>query len=403
MAAGGPVTITATSEGINGTAAVTVTPVPVATVAVSPGSPTINFGTTSQLTATPKDAAGNPLVGRVVTWASANPAVASVSSSGLVTTVAVGGPVSITATCEGINGTAEYSVPIQLDHASLVTAGKSVPGGNDVRVAYWTGTAWVELDRVLDPAAAWNTSTTTIWFKTQTAIPANRADANYYVFYGNPSGFTPPANPTNVFLLADDFEIANLNKWISSDSGATNWTVNNTHSHRGTYAATYPTEAPAARAIIANPALNAGDLYFESWWYFTNIDTHLNVGVELRRASGVTDRYQVLTCCNSGVFGWHIERVLNRTATVLAGPAGAIVPNTWLRVGAALAGSTMTVFVNGVPVNNASGLTDLTTGNVGFEKVTVPVGSGFWVDDVVIRRYASPEPAAALGTEVAAP
>src|SRR5205823_2136160 len=105
----GSATITATSEGQSGTASVTVTPVPVAAVTVTPASATVNEGNTVQLTATPKDAAGNPLSGRVVAWASSNTAVATVSSSGLVSGV-VAGSATITAMSEGQSGTAAITV-----------------------------------------------------------------------------------------------------------------------------------------------------------------------------------------------------------------------------------------------------------------------------------------------------
>src|SRR5205814_6173936 len=66
----GSATITATSEGKTATATVTVSPVPVAAVTISPSSATIFVGSSAQLTAVPKDSAGNALVGRVVTWRS---------------------------------------------------------------------------------------------------------------------------------------------------------------------------------------------------------------------------------------------------------------------------------------------------------------------------------------------
>src|SRR6266550_4491695 len=88
----GSATITATSEGQSGTAAITVTPVPVASVTVTPATAGVAVGSTVQLTATPKDANGNPLTGRVVTWQSSNNAIASVNGSGLVSGVAAGGP-----------------------------------------------------------------------------------------------------------------------------------------------------------------------------------------------------------------------------------------------------------------------------------------------------------------------
>src|SRR6266700_387459 len=105
----GSATITATSEGQSGTAAITVTSVPVASVSVSPASATVLAGQTVQLSATPKDVNGNPLSGRTITWSSSNTPVATVSSSGLVTGV-VAGSATITATSEGQSGTAAITV-----------------------------------------------------------------------------------------------------------------------------------------------------------------------------------------------------------------------------------------------------------------------------------------------------
>src|ERR1017187_985583 len=76
-----------------GGASTTTTPPPpttVATVAVSPAAATLTASQTVQLTATPKDSNGNALSGYTITWSSTAPGVASVSSSGLVTGVAVG-------------------------------------------------------------------------------------------------------------------------------------------------------------------------------------------------------------------------------------------------------------------------------------------------------------------------
>src|SRR6266581_2215550 len=101
----GAATITAASEGKSGTAAMTVSSVPVASVAVSPTSASVAVGQTQQLSATPKDANGNPLTGRTVSWSSGNTAVATVAASGLVTGVSAGAA-TITAASEGQTGTA---------------------------------------------------------------------------------------------------------------------------------------------------------------------------------------------------------------------------------------------------------------------------------------------------------
>ena len=110
----GTATITATSEGQSGTATITVPappPASVATVAVTPATPTVAVGATQQLTATPRDAAGTALTGRgPTTWASSNANVATVSAAGLVTAVGPG-TATVTATIEGVVGSATATVP----------------------------------------------------------------------------------------------------------------------------------------------------------------------------------------------------------------------------------------------------------------------------------------------------
>ena len=134
--AAGSATITATSEGQSGTAAITVpAPAPVASVSVSPASATLRIGQTVQLTATPKDANGNPLTGRTITWGSSNTAVATVTGSGLVTGV-VAGSATITATSEGQSGTAAITVPAPAPVASVSVnpASASVQVGQTVQL-----------------------------------------------------------------------------------------------------------------------------------------------------------------------------------------------------------------------------------------------------------------------------
>src|SRR5207245_5632103 len=65
-AAAGSAAITASSEGQSGTATITVTNVPVASVSVRPGAATLTMGQTEQPAATPRDAGGSPLAGRMV-------------------------------------------------------------------------------------------------------------------------------------------------------------------------------------------------------------------------------------------------------------------------------------------------------------------------------------------------
>jgi uncharacterized protein YjdB len=122
--AAGSAQITATSEGQSGSATLTVTVVPVATVTVALGASSVAPGQSTQATATLKDANGNTLTGRTVTWASSNTAVATVSSSGLVNAIAVGSA-QITATSEGKSGSATLTVALAPVATVTVALGSS--------------------------------------------------------------------------------------------------------------------------------------------------------------------------------------------------------------------------------------------------------------------------------------
>ena len=413
---------------------VTATAIPVSSVAVTLATPSIPLGTAGdQATAVLKDAGGNVLVGRTVTWQSSNTTVATVSGTGVITTVGIGTS-TITATSEGQSGgalltvtqstwnaawtlrkqitvttttaaSAGYSVAVLLDHASLVTAGKALASGNDVRVLYWTGSSWVELDRVLDAGSAWNGGTTTIWFKLQAAIGAASSDNNYYIYYHNSAAGGPPADRSNVFLFADDFEAGNLNKWTQL-LGL--WTIDNTRSHSGTFALMYPVEGDVdglTRMLVANPALNVADVYVESWWYLNSASTDYNLAQGLRM-TGVqpTSNGYYTKLYNNSPFGWVNGKVIGGTFFQLsAAPVGPLLSNSWIRVGTGMVGTTMTTFVNGANIGSIAGLTELASGNIAFRKFVVPTGASWWVDDVIARRYVTPEPTAAGGAEEIAP
>ncbi len=116
----GSVQIAASANGVSGIAAISVLPRPVAAVSVSPPTVTLKVGGTVHLVALLTDADGNPLTGRVVTWSSSDPTVATVDNTGLVTAVAVG-PATITATSEGKSGSAAVSVGAQTPATITVT------------------------------------------------------------------------------------------------------------------------------------------------------------------------------------------------------------------------------------------------------------------------------------------
>lgn len=117
----------------------------------------------------------------------------------------------------------DYTVPLVIDHAALVTSGLARSDGNDLRVLMWDGAAWTELDRVLDEATAWNTAGTTIWFRTRDPIPAT-TDISYWLYYGNPAPGAALADPEQVYLLSEGFESGTLGDFTDR-TGGTGWYV----------------------------------------------------------------------------------------------------------------------------------------------------------------------------------
>jgi uncharacterized protein YjdB len=105
----GTATITATSDGVSGSAKITVTPAAVASVSVTPKIATLVKGQTVQLTATVLDKYGNVVPGAPVTWSVSSGRTASVSSTGKVTAKR-GGIVTVKATSSGKSDSALITV-----------------------------------------------------------------------------------------------------------------------------------------------------------------------------------------------------------------------------------------------------------------------------------------------------
>ncbi len=127
--------------GGNGTSSPVTPPVitpTVASIVVSAAVTSINIGNTLPLTATPRDAQGRAMSATLI-WTSNTPSVASVSSLGLVSAVAVGGA-TITASAGAVVGTYAISVT----GPTSFVAGQSYFGRNSY-IEYVAGNAPVIL------------------------------------------------------------------------------------------------------------------------------------------------------------------------------------------------------------------------------------------------------------------
>jgi hypothetical protein len=101
---------------------------------------------------------------------------------------------------------AGYTLELDLNHSALVDNNRALSSGNDLRVVFYDGAKFVELDRVLTPESNWNTEHTRLLFKTQEDIAPLCADNSYYIYYGNPHPSSPLTNKSNIYALWEDFE-----------------------------------------------------------------------------------------------------------------------------------------------------------------------------------------------------
>lgn len=128
----GTTSVTATVDGVQGSATITVSPAPVATVTLSVDKPVLFIGGTATATAGLRDAAGQPVSNRAVTFTSSNSGVATISETRLITALAAGAT-TITATSETKSGVASLCVLVptsnlRIDQVVLTQAVQTLSG-----------------------------------------------------------------------------------------------------------------------------------------------------------------------------------------------------------------------------------------------------------------------------------
>jgi len=104
-----------------------------------------------------------------------------------------------------------YTFIVTIDHASLVTAGKSNADGSDLRFTESEQGPllphWVE--------SGLNTSSCVIWIKLN-SLKANSTDT-YYMYYGNVNA-VDVSSGDNTFLFFDDFSTEDNTKWTYGEA-----------------------------------------------------------------------------------------------------------------------------------------------------------------------------------------
>jgi uncharacterized protein YjdB len=128
----GTATITATADGLRGTASVTVTTPPTLTsITLSPSDANLAPGETVQFTATGHYGSTTSAPLDSAAWSSSDESAVTVTASGLATAVGEGTSATITATVDGISGTAPVTVSMATPRLIRITVS---PADTDLNV-----------------------------------------------------------------------------------------------------------------------------------------------------------------------------------------------------------------------------------------------------------------------------
>jgi MSHA biogenesis protein MshQ len=182
------------------------------------------------------------------------------------------------------NGYKGYTVRLEgLDTAAMVEAGELSDNCGDLRLAYWDGSNWTEVERHLIDC---NTAASEIRFMLQADIAANGSDDGYYLYHGAPTLSSPPTplGTDNVYLWYDDGSENRLDSYVrgrGDDWHGSGW--GNSFRWHGDGYYTYDTDNDATDSLRRKVAER--DLYIEAEFY------HLDAYQE-DMTSGLLARYR---------------------------------------------------------------------------------------------------------------
>jgi hypothetical protein len=309
----------------------------------------------------------------------------------------------------GETAIARYTMKITLDTASLITANKMLPSGNDLRIIFWNGATNVSLDREVKNV---NTPNTEVFFALQAEIPAGGSDGNYYLYYGNPQAEAPEVDLNNVYLMADDFEDGNLDGWSIQTTGNGTMEISTEQTAGGSQYAMKLTADSAS-----NPPQNTNIIYQPRSFPLTTLKISADVYLAQtdRTLAFLLYEDQVDPSSELTRFGfadegdWEIQYqyVPPRWNHFQINGAG-YSANTWYRVETFLyfgsvAQERLVCFVNGVQgLDQADGIGRLPTDSIDYFAVRpcyYTAGGTYYVDNIKVTVALTQPPDYVLGNE----
>jgi len=279
------------------------------------------------------------------------------------------------------------------DYQVLVTLTTSIMGnpyanvkadGSDIRFTGADETTlqdyWIE---------SWsNTGTSKIWVKVKTS-----GASTIYMYYGN-SGAISASNGDATFDFFDDFEDGNISDWSQYGSGTVQ-IANDGGNYVLLKAAN--NDPNGGYSLFNNGALSSFEAVFRTKRINENGGAQNRYGIENSSFSGYGPRMRDF---NSLPSAFAIERRTGGAGSDLASKnTSAYQWNTWMTVKFRRYGNTVEF-----ELYNSSGslVESISTSNSlynSFDRFVVHGGYQYYTDDIRVRKYASPEPSATVGSE----
>jgi hypothetical protein len=227
----------------------------------------------------------------------------------------------------------------------------------------------------------------TIWFATQANITADGWDANYSLYYGNPSAGSPPADGSEVYLFYDDFEDGDISDWTNIGV-----VVTTNESYEGSYGIALESEDK----LYQNP-ISPGDYVLTAFIKHPNPNggigypnAYFGIGDITGEGTGAT-RFLVAKKDAANFIITHDGYY----------DTGIPADSFWHKFTIIINGSNTHYFIDDVEAGNSPRPGGYPADDeVGFVDGGDPPQSS-WADLISVRKYVSPEPTAGLLDEEA--
>jgi hypothetical protein len=281
-----------------------------------------------------------------------------------------------------------YSVSLTVD-----TSGDGfLPNGHDLRIVYWNGTDAIELDRVNE--TPFSSSSTQIWFALEKNISAGSYDDNYYIYYGNPSAGNPPENRSSVYFFWEDFEDGDISDWTNYSSGevhiqqdAGNWVILKTANND-----------PNGGYVVLPGAISDYEVVIKTKRINENGGRQNRYAMEDASFNGYGPRMYDFNTLPSD---FAIERRTggSNSGNLVAKSTSAYEWNTWMTVKFRKFGTNLTFELYNSSGDLAEEISVLDSTYTTFDRFVIHGGWEYYTDDILVRRYVSPEPTVSAGRE----